>query len=265
MGKVLVACEESQAVTMAFRSLGIEAYSCDLEPCSGGHPEWHIQDDVTPLLTESWDMVIAFPPCTHLAASGARWFPAKRADGRQQQAVDFFMRFTELSCPWAIENPVGIMSSHYRKPDQIIQPWQFGHDASKRTCLWLNSLPQLRWTKIVPPRGYQLVQSAADMLECPECGEPYCPECDAHYAECTCIGPTEDGVEYVDRDGFLFGTKSPVASKPLWANQTPSGRNKLGPSPTRGRERAVTYAGIAAAMAEQWCKPDNWKRWEAMR
>lgn len=148
--RVLVACEESQAVTIEMRRLGHEAYSCDLQACSGGHPEWHLQQDVIPLLTEKWDMIIAFPPCTDLAVSGARWFPEKRADGRQQRSIDFFMRFVNADCTRiAIENPIGIMSSQYRKPDQIIQPWQFGHGETKATCLWLKGLPKLKPTKIV--------------------------------------------------------------------------------------------------------------------
>lgn len=148
--KILCACEESQAVCIAFRNLGHEAYSCDLMPCSGGHPEWHIQGDVLPLLEQDWDLIIAFPPCTHLAVSGAAWFEQKRKDGRQQEGIDFFMRFTNLKCPRvAIENPVGIMSSVYRKPDQIIQPYQFGHLESKKTCLWLKGLPLLTATNDV--------------------------------------------------------------------------------------------------------------------
>ena len=167
--KILVACEESQAVTIELRRLGHEAYSCDIEPCSGGRPEWHIQQDVTELINGycafetadgelhgtiyKWDMIIAFPPCTHLASSGARWFPVKRADGSQQDAIEFFMRFTRVNCARiAIENPIGIMSSYYRKPDQIIQPWQFGHGETKATCLWLKGLPPLHPTNIVPGR-----------------------------------------------------------------------------------------------------------------
>ena len=111
--------------------------------------------DVTPLLAEKWDMIIAFPPCTHLAVSGAAWFDEKRKDGRQQQGIDFFMLFANLECPRvAIENPVGIMSNIYRKPDQIIQPWQFGHPTSKKTCLWLKGLPPLVPTDIVEPDDY---------------------------------------------------------------------------------------------------------------
>jgi hypothetical protein len=143
--KILVACEESQVVTENLRKLGHEAYSCDLLDCSGGHPEWHIRGDVLPLLEQPWDMVLAFPPCTHLASSGARWFEQKRADGRQRQAISFFLEFTTLDhVPLvAIENPIGIMSSKYRKPDQIIQPWMFGHPETKATCLWLKGLKPL--------------------------------------------------------------------------------------------------------------------------
>lgn len=150
--RVLVACEESQAVTKELRRLGHEAYSCDIQECSGGHPEWHLQQDVIPLLDEPWDMIIAFPPCTDLAVSGARHFAKKCADGRQQRSIEFFMRFVNADCPKvAIENPIGIMSSHYRKPDQIIQPYQFGDHARKSTCLWLKGLPKLIPTNIVDP------------------------------------------------------------------------------------------------------------------
>lgn len=145
--RILVACEESQVVTKEFRALGHSAWSCDIEPCSGGHPEWHLQCDVGLILGEQWDMILAFPPCTHLAVSGAAWFAAKRADGRQQAAIDFFMQFANHPCPRiAIENPVGIMSNTWRKPDQIIQPWMFGHPESKATCLWLKGVPKLRET-----------------------------------------------------------------------------------------------------------------------
>lgn len=152
MARVLIACEESQVVTIQFRQRGHQAYSCDIIEQSGGHPEWHLRCDVREVLREGWDCVIAFPPCTHLASSGARWFAQKRKDGRQKQAIDFFMLFAELECPTAIENPVGIMSSIYRKPDQIIQPWQFGHGETKATCLWLNKLPLLIPTNIVKGR-----------------------------------------------------------------------------------------------------------------
>ena len=148
--KILVACEESQAVTKELRRLGHEAYSCDIIPCSGGHPEWHLQVDALELLKMRWDMIIAFPPCTHLAVSGAAWFEQKRKDGRQKQGIEFFMQFVNADCKRiAIENPVGIMSTYYRKPDQIIHPWQFGHPEKKATCLWLKGLPLLTPTNDV--------------------------------------------------------------------------------------------------------------------
>ena len=150
--RILVACEESQTVTKELRRLGHEAYSCDIQEGSGGYPEWHLQQDVIPLLAEPWDMIIAFPPCTDLAVSGARHFAKKRADGRQQRSIEFFMQLVNADCPKvAIENPIGIMSSHYRKPDQIIQPYQFGDHARKSTCLWLKGLPKLIPTNIVDP------------------------------------------------------------------------------------------------------------------
>lgn len=151
MSNVLVACEESQAVTIELRKLGINAYSNDILPCSGGHEEWHLLGDVKKYINEmDWDMIIAFPPCTHLAVSGAAWFKQKQLDGRQQNGIDFFMMFTDLKCPRvAIENPVGIMSSKYRKPDQIIQPYEYGEPFSKKTCLWLKNLPHLVPTSIV--------------------------------------------------------------------------------------------------------------------
>lgn len=142
--KILVACEESQAVCIAFRQRGHEAFSCDVLPCSGGHPEWHIQDDVLKVIGMEWDMMIAFPPCTHLAVSGAAWFEQKRKDGRQQQGIDFFLAVANAPIQRkAIENPVGIMSSIYRKPDQIIHPYYFGDEFQKTTCLWLTNLPKL--------------------------------------------------------------------------------------------------------------------------
>jgi hypothetical protein len=149
--KILVACEESQAVTKEFRALGHEAFSCDIQDQSGGHPEWHMMGDVRGIMENGWDLIVAFPPCTHLAVSGSRHFKQKQADGRQQQGIDFFMLFANSSCPKvAIENPVGIMSTIWRKPDQIIQPWQFGHPHSKKTCLWLKGLPLLKPTNILP-------------------------------------------------------------------------------------------------------------------
>lgn len=164
---VLVACEESQEVCKAFRSRGHNAFSCDIQACSGGRPEWHIRENVTYLLNgnvdfitgdgvshyvNKWDMIIAFPPCTDLAVSGARHFARKRADGTQQKSIDFFRLFTNLDCEKvAIENPVGIMSTVYRKPDQIIQPYYFGDPHKKTTCLWLKGLPKLKPTNVVEP------------------------------------------------------------------------------------------------------------------
>ena len=162
--KVLVACEESQAVTIEFRKLGYEAFSCDILPTSGNYSEFHLQDDVLKILDNDWDMMIAFPPCTHLAVSGARWFAEKIKDGRQKQGIDFFMQLVNAPInKIAIENPIGIMSKKYRKPDQIIQPYFFGDSFQKSTCLWLKNLPKLIPTKIVnkgdfyiSPRGKKL-------------------------------------------------------------------------------------------------------------
>jgi len=159
--KVLIACEESQAVTIEMRKIGIEAYSCDLESCSGGHPEWHIQGDVIPLLNEKWSMIIAFPPCTYLCTTGNKWFNPKfknRFPNRQKQrenAIKFFMEFANAKCEKiAIENQVGIMSTHFRKPDQYIHPYYFGDPHSKKTCLWLKGLPLLKANNIVEPKMY---------------------------------------------------------------------------------------------------------------
>lgn len=163
--KILVACEESQAVTKAFRARGHETFSCDIESCSGGHPEWHKQGDALfTMRAANWDMVIAFPPCTHLCSSGARWFKEKQADGRQDAAIRFFMAFVEhqsrTGVKMAIENPVGIMSTHYRKPDQIIQPYEYGHGETKATCLWLFGLPKLIPTNIVDGREQRIWRMA---------------------------------------------------------------------------------------------------------
>ena len=151
---VLVACEYSGVVRRAFRALGHHAFSCDLLPAED-HSPYHFKEDVLDVLEyyRPWDLVIAHPPCTDLAVSGAAHFPAKRADGRQQRSIEFFMALANADAPHvAVENPVGIMSSVWRKPDQIIQPHQFGHDASKSTCLWLKNLPKLVPTQHVPGR-----------------------------------------------------------------------------------------------------------------
>jgi len=156
--KVLIACEYSGIVREEFNKLGHAAWSCDLLPTEIAG--WHWQMDVERVLNETqryWDMIIAFPPCTDLAVSGAKWFKEKRKDGRQQKAIDFFMMFANYDCPKiAIENPVGIMSTIWRKPDQIIQPYEFGEPESKKTCLWLKGLPKLIPTNILekPANGY---------------------------------------------------------------------------------------------------------------
>ena len=149
--RVLIACETSGRVRDAFRAAGHDAVSCDVLPTEAPGP--HIEGDVLPHLADGWDMIVAFPPCTHLAVSGARHFAAKRADGRQADGIAFFLAITAAPvAKLAIENPVGIMSSLYRKPDQVIQPWQFGHGETKATCLWLRGLPPLVPTDVVPGR-----------------------------------------------------------------------------------------------------------------
>ena len=227
--KILVACEESQAVTIELRKLGHEAYSCDIEPCSGGHPEWHIQDDVLPLLngfcmfatmdgsthatSDRWDMIIAFPPCTDLCVSGAAWFEKKRENGSQRKSIEFFMQFVNADCDMiAIENPVGIISGDYikkwfpdlaekynlpLKPTQKIQPYEHGDEAQKTTCLWLKGLPEIKPTNIVGK-------------------------------------------------GEFIQHKS-GKTKPKWFADA----FKLSPT-ERAKARSKTFPGIARAMAEQW-------------
>jgi len=154
--KVLIACEESQSITKEFRKLGHKAFSCDILPCSGGHPEWHYQQDVFEVIDQGWDMMIAHPPCTYLSVSGARWLYNK--DGskneerwrNQSEALNFVQRLMDVPIDKiAIENPVSVISSNIRKPEQIIQPWMFGDEATKTTCLWLKNLPLLKPTKVV--------------------------------------------------------------------------------------------------------------------
>ena len=222
--RILVACEESQAVCKAFRERGHEAFSCDVLPCSGGHPEWHIQQDVIPLLdgkctfetadrhthTQSgaWDMIVAFPPCTFLTVTGNRWFDAEKygeaAKQRQKdryKAIVFFMNFALAHCDRiAIENPVGIMGTAYRSADQVIQPWQFGHPTVKKTCLWLKGLPMLKPTQIV--------------------------EVD-----------TSDVYEYIAKNGKI---------------KHDSRRRSQCKADERSSYRSKTFPGVAAAMAEQW-------------
>lgn len=175
MKKVLVACEESQTVCKAFRARGHEAYSCDIQEPSGGHPEWHILGDVLPILNGrcefttmdgqahridcKWDLIIAHPPCTYLTVTGNRWFNVERYGDKavqrikdREEAAEFFMAFANADCDHiAVENPVGYMSTYWRKPDKIIQPWMFGDAEEKKTCLWLKGLPNLIETNIVAP------------------------------------------------------------------------------------------------------------------
>jgi hypothetical protein len=148
--KVLVACEFSGIVRDAFNKQGHDATSCDL--LETDIPGFHIKDDVLKHLNKKWDLMVVFPPYTHIAVSGARHFAEKQKDGRQQQGIDFFMKLANASIPRiAIENPVGIMSSIWRQPDQVIQPYEFGENAKKTTCLWLKNLPKLKPTKIITP------------------------------------------------------------------------------------------------------------------
>ena len=215
--KVLVACEESQTVCKAFRERGHEAYSCDIQLPSGGHPEWHILGDAVEALRGGcvqtmdmnlhevgrWDLAICHPPCTDLAVSGAAWFEKKQKDYRQQKAVAFFMlMFTANADRIAVENPICIMSTCYRKPDQIIQPYQFGHHARKSTCLWLVNLPKLKPTNIV------------------DCGE-------------------------IDKTGHSVGAMSDAA-------RDENGKIIAWNDPRTGKLRSKTFQGIADAMAEQW-------------
>ena len=194
MKRVLVACEYSGRVRQAFRDRGFDAWSCDLLPSEDESP-YHIVGDCLSLLDQGWDLMVAHPPCTYLAVSGLHW---NKRDPSRAEKTEEALRFVQalMSAPIskiAVENPVSCISSRIRKPDQIIQPWWFGEDASKKTCLWLKGLPLLR---------------ATDRL------------------------PGDD--------------------KTRRANQTPSGQNKLGPSPDRWKERSRTYLGIAKAMASQW-------------
>lgn len=171
--RILVACEESQVVCGAFREKGHDAYSCDIQPCSGGHPKWHIQRDVTDVLKEKWDIIIAHPPCTYLTVTGNRWFNVEKYGEKaiqrmkyREEAIKFFMMFVNAKCDKiAIENPVGIINTIYRKPDQIVQPYWFGDAAEKRTCLWLKNLPILKPTNIVEPPPRQKLKSGKSMPE----------------------------------------------------------------------------------------------------
>ena len=154
--KILVACEESQAVTIELRRLGHEAYSCDVIPCSGGHPEWHLQVDALELLKMKWDMIIAHPPCTYMSKAGARWMFPKAGEVSSErlklamEAKEFFFRFLKADCPRiAVENPRPLKIVGLPAHTQVVQPYEYGHPYSKATCLWLKGLPPLKPTEIV--------------------------------------------------------------------------------------------------------------------
>lgn len=211
--RVLVACEESQRVCIAFRNRGHEAYSCDILPCSGGHPEWHIQEDALKVIAGGgYDLIIAHPPCTYLTVAGNRWFnvekygdKAKQRIKDREKAIDFFMAFVNAPCDKiAIENPVGVISQVYRKPDQIINPFEYGHPVSKKTCLWLKNLPKLQPTNIVEP---EIIHSAG---------------------------------------------KSGGYSGASWHAVDENGKILAWNDPKTAIIRSKTYQGIAEAMASQW-------------
>jgi len=218
---VLVCCEFSGTVRDAFARLGADAWSCDLLPTES--PGQHIQGDaLVALRSRPWNLVISHPPCTYLCSSGQHWTTRGLRDPQHtEDALTFVQAFMEADCPRvAIENPVGVISTRIRKPDQIIQPYSYGHDASKGTCLWIRGLPKLKPTEYVPPRRAckrcKAVSRVQDLQACPSCA--------------------------LAGAWFL----------PRWSNQTDSGQNKLGPSADRWALRSVTYPGIAAAMASQW-------------
>jgi hypothetical protein len=216
--RVLVACEYSGAVRDAFLARGHNALSCDLLPTDSPGP--HYQGDVRDVLHDGWDLMVAHPPCTYLSVSGMHWTKRGLRDPQlTEDALDFVRLLLDAPIERiALENPVSVISSRIRKPDQIINPWQFGHDASKKTCLWLKGLQPLQPTDVVEPR-----------LVC--CGVVL-PESVGKYGCPNCLGEKK--------------------ARPRWGNQTPSGQNRLGPSEDRWKIRSATYPGIAAAMAEQW-------------
>lgn len=220
--RVLVACEFSGVVRDAFIRHGHDAMSCDLLPSERPGP--HYQGDVRDVLGHHWDLMVAHPPCTDLAVSGARYFAEKIADGRQQRALDFVRLLMNAPIERiAVENPVSVISSHIRKPDQIVQPYWFGHPESKTTCLWLKNLPLLVPTKMCEPTWWK----------------------------------NPDGTDYRDSSGKRYSPTHYLSGRmqkglARWENQTASGQNKLAPSPDRWRIRSRTYEGIAEAMAVQW-------------
>jgi hypothetical protein len=213
--KILVACEESQAVTKELRILGHEAYSCDLLPCSGGHPEWHYQQDVFDVIGMGWDMMIAFPPCTHLALSGSMHFEKKRQDGRQQEGIDFFLKIANVPIDKiAIENPMGIMGKIYRPYDQVIHPYFFGDGFQKTTCLWLKNLPKLQHFKDI----------------------------DLFNDKITHVIP-EERYYWTDKK------TGKIKSQPMWYYKALTNAKT---KEERSTIRSKTFPGIAKAMAQQW-------------
>lgn len=254
--KVLVACEFSGTVRRAFAERGHDAWSCDLLPADDGSLN-HLQCDATEVINMGWDLMICHPPCKFLSVSGMHWTTRGLRDPKLTEDALAFVR-TLLDAPIeriALENPVSVISTKIRKPTQTIQPWWFGDDASKKTCLWLKGLKPLSIqdkSLVAPPRFWQVVKFADEMAECENCGEAWCASCNAHYHECVCIGPTEDECTYRTVDGILFATRLEPAPKMIWGNQTPSGQNKLGPSADRWKLRSKTYPGLAQAMASQW-------------
>jgi len=216
--KVLIGCEESQTICKEFRALGHEAFSCDLDPCSGGHPEWHLQCNVLDVLDQGWDLAIFHPECTYLTSSGLHW--NGKVEGRAEkteEALDFVRKLMAAPIEHiAIENPVGKIGTAIRKANQYIQPYNFGHSASKTTGLWLKNLPLLQSTKYVSPEYFAC------------CGDRYSSQVSCE--------------------------KCSKKTKPRWSNQTPRGQDKLGPSEDRAKIRSKTYEGIAKAIAEQWSK-----------
>lgn len=216
--KVLVACEYSGRVRDAFIALGHEAMSCDLLPTDSPGP--HYQGDVRDVLGNGWDVMVAHPPCTYLSVSGMHWTTRGLRDPQlTEDALDFVRLLMDAPIRRiALENPISVISSRIRKPDQIVTPYQFGHDASKKTCLWLKDLPPLQPTNRIEPRLVCCGVTLPDGV-----GEHGCPNC--------------------------CGEKR---ARARWGNQTDSGQNKLGPSDDRWKIRSETYLGIAEAMASQW-------------
>ena len=215
--RVLVACEYSGAVRDAFALRGWDAWSCDL--LESEHPGQHYQGDVRDMLPDQWDLMVCHPPCTFLSVSGIHWNNRGRGWQGTDNAVAFVQMLMDANVDHiALENPVSIISSRIRKPDQVIQPYAFGHDASKKTCLWLKGLPLLTPTEYVDGK-----------LFC--CGEEVPEECGKY------------GCAYCGGD---------KAAKLRWGNQTASGQNKLAPGKNRWKDRSRTYLGIAKAMADQW-------------